>query len=291
MKDVTEESTSTVEAWLGRRRPRYDAARLMTGEPIDGRDDETDIALRDLVLKPLTHFDRHLHPVAQISELGYDWFKPTPPDLFRIFGPAGTGATPDKKRHYGYEWRYTDPIGHVQVYARPKLDAGRFAAGHSLTNGYGQALAALGVVIVPSLPWCKLSVRPYVNYQGSFYLSGRRPPDAWENASSTAWASVGILVESWSVGGGFYHLDIDQPVVVSTFSETNPTKSWRDFGGSISGSAGLTTEVFASSSRRYRIWVYCWAEVQAQSLISAGAYASASIDCWMPYLVVEQIKL
>jgi hypothetical protein len=126
---------------------------------------------------------------------------------------------------------------------------------------------------------------------GRSYLSGRRPSDAWENATSTTWASVGILVESWAVGGGAYHLDWDQPVVVASYSETNPTKSWRDFGGSATVSDGLSARIFASSSRRYRIWVYCWAEVQAQMLVSAGAYASTSIDCWMPYLVVEQTKV
>jgi hypothetical protein len=291
MKHASEESTETIEAWLGRRRPRHEAARLMGVDSVDKRDDKVDIALRDLVMKPLTHFDSHLHPVARFSELNIDWFAPKQSDLFRIYTPAGPGATPDQKRHYSREWAYTDPFGQVNVFARPSLAAGRFAAGHSLTSGYGQALAALGVVMVPDLPWCELSVRPYVSYQGSAYLSGRRPSDAWENATSTTWASVGILVESWAVGGGSYHLDWDQPVVVATFSETNPTKSWRDFVGSVTVSDGLAAKIFASGSRRYRIWVYCWAEVQAQMLVSAGAYASTSIDCWMPYLVVEQTKV
>jgi hypothetical protein len=102
---------------------------------------------------------------------------------------------------------------------------------------------------------------------------------------------LGIFVEIWAVGGGSYHLDWDHPVVISTFSETNPTKSWHDFGGLVTASDGLTPKIFASSSRRYRIWVYCWAEVQTQMLVSAGAYATTSVDCWMPFLVVEQTKV
>jgi hypothetical protein len=291
MKHAPDESTQTIEAWLGRRRPRHEAARLMGVDSVDKREDEVDIALRDLVMKPLTHFDRYAYPLARISELGVGWFTPKPPELFAIYGPAGAGATPDPQRQYSREWAYTDPPGQVNVFARPSLAEGRFAAGHSLTSGYGQSLAALGVVMVPDLPWCTLSVRPYVSYQGSAYLSGRRPSDAWENATSSTWASVGILVESWAVGGGSYHLDLDNPVVVANYSETNPTKSFFDFGGSVTVSDGLSANVFASGSRRYRIWVYGWAEVQAQMLVSAGAYASTSIDCWMPYLVVEQMKL
>ncbi len=291
MKHESDESTETIEAWLSRRRPRHEAARLMGVESADKRDDAVDIALRDLVMKPLTHFETYGHPLSRVNDLHVDWFPTIKLDLFRIYGPAGPGATPDQERHYSREWAYTDPFGQVNVFARPNMREGRFAAGHSLTSGYGQALAAVGVVMVPDVAWCNLSVRPYISYQGSAYLSGRRPSDAWENATSTTWASVGILVESWAVGGGSYHLDWDQPVVVSTFSETNPTKSWHDFGGSATVSDGLTANIFASGSRRYRIWVYCWAEVQAQMLVSAGAYASTSIDCWMPYLVVEQTKL
>lgn len=284
------EENESIEAWFGRRRPRVEAAELMGIETLDVRDDDEDIALRDLVMRPLTDFDTHAHPLHTFGGIDLDWFRPRP-ELFRIYGAAGAGATPNQRRHYTREWSYVDPYGQVSVYARPDRLLGRFAAGHSRTGGYGQALAAVGVVMVPDLEWCQLSIRPYVSYTGSFYLSGRRPEDAWENATSTGWASVGILVESWDVSGGSYRLDWDNPVVVSSFSQTNPTKSWRDFSGAVSVGDGLSASVFASSGRRYRIWVYAWAEVQAQMLVSAGAYATAGIDCVMPYLVVEQVKL
>jgi hypothetical protein len=289
--DAFDESNLTIEAWLGRRRPRHEAARLMGADTVDERADELDTSLRDLAMKPLTHFDEYAHPISRIHVVGTDWFLPRPRDLLRIYGPAGPDSSPDHELHYSREWAFTDPFGQVSVYARPDLPHGRFSAGHSLTSGYGQAFAALGVVIVPDLTWCELSVRPYVAYEGSTYLSGRRPRDAWENATATAWDSVGILIESWAVGGGAYHLDWDVPVVVSTHSEQNPSRSWHDFAGSVTTVDGLTAKVFASGSRRYRIWVYCWAEVSAQMLVSAGAYATTSISCWMPYLVVEQIPV
>ena len=291
MELPSNESPESTHAWLGRARPRQEAACLLGQECADERSDANDIALRDLVMRPLTRFDDTLHPFASVSQLGVGWFTPALRDLLRIYGPAGEGEAANIQQHYSREWAYTDPYGHISVYARPRLATGRFAAGHSLTNGYGQALAALGVVIVPDLEWCELSIRPYVSYQGSTYLSGRRPRDAWQNATSTTWASIGILVESWAVGGGSYHLDWDQPTLVSSFSETNPTSSWRDFGGSVSVSDGLTAKILATRHRRYRIWVYCWAEVQAQMLASAGAYATTSIDCSMPFLIVEQVKL
>jgi hypothetical protein len=291
MEDAFDESIDTIEAWFGRRRPGHEAAELAGTKTVDERAEELDAALRDLVMKPLTHFDEYRHPVAWTDLVGADWFVPEPRDLLRVYGAAGPNVSPDVRRHYAREWAYTDPFGQVSVFARPDLAHGRFAAGHSLTSGYGQALAALGVVIVPDLTWCHLSVRPYVTYEGSTYLSGRRPPDAWENATATTWDSVGILVESWDVGGGAYNLDIDKPVLVSTHSEQNPTRSWHDFAGSVTTIDGLTVSIFASGQRRYRIWVYCWAEVSAQMLVSAGAYAATSINCSMPYLVVEQIPV
>ena len=290
MELPSNESPKSTPAWLARTRPRHEAARLMGQECSDERSDANDIGLRDLVMRPLTHFGDTLHPVASVSQLEANWFSPAPRDLLRVYGPSGDGE-PNIRQHYCREWAYTDPHGHINVYARPQLKAGRFAAGHSLTNGYGQAIAALGVVIVPDLEWCELSIRPYVSCQGSAYLSGRRPHDAWQSATSATWASIGILIESWATGGGSYHLDWDQPTLISSFSETNPTSSWRDFGGSVSVSDGLAAKVFATRHRRYRIWVYCWAEVQAQMLASAGAYATVSIDCLMPYLIVEQVKL
>lgn len=291
MENIPHETNDSIEAWFGRRRPGAEAQRLMGVESADDRDDDVDLALRDLVMRPLTDFDVYAHPLVHVSDIGFDWFTPRPRELFRIYGAAGEGATPDERKHYSREWGYVDPFGQISTYNRPDRLRGRFAAGHSRTSGYGQALAAVGVVMVPDLDWCDLSIRPYVSYNGSFYLSGRRPEDAWQDATSSAWASVGILVESWAVGGGSYRLDWDQPVLVSSFSETNPTRSWRDFGGSVSVGDGLSAKVFASGARRYRIWVYCWAEVQAQMLVSAGAYATASVDCVMPYLVVEQIKV
>lgn len=289
MHEEPYESTQTVQEWLGRRRPRHEAAKILGQEPREDRDERDDIELRDLVMKPLLSFDSITHPAARFHEIGTQWFTPGGPDLLRVYGAAGPGATPDPDLHYTGEWSYFDP--HFEGRARADRLAGRFSAGHSLTNGYGQALAGVGVTMVPALRSCLLSVRPYVSYEGGIYLSGRRPVDAWENATSTGWASVGILVESWARTGGSYFQDRDHFIVLSSYSQMNPTRNWRDFGGSASVSDGLIVEVLASRDRRYRIWVYCWAEVQAQMLVSAGAYAGASLSCWMPYLVVEQKPL
>lgn len=276
---------SRIGQWLLRERSRNRLNRMLTErvgiEPpkLDGME----LEIKDEILRGARPFDLKL--LNPFSPAGRPWTAARP-DLLHIYGAAGAGVTtPAPDTHYAYVWSSGDPPFGV---SGTVVREGKFHAGQYTTSGYVQALAGVGVRLQPSSPWCRLSIRPYVRFDGSSALSGRTfavpGPPAW----ASAYGSVGIYVESWAQTGGAHHVDEDHYVVLWDHNGPNP-RSGRSYEDTISSSGGLRAEVFASGQRRYRIWVYCWAEAVGQSLTQATAYAGSSISCWMPLLVVEEL--
>ena len=167
--------------------------------------------------------------------------------------------------------------------------ASRLRASNSTTGPARFTVAQLGVKLRTSVPVCKLSVRAYVQYSGYDILSHRvHQPGSSERRRAWALGRVGVKVDSWALDGSGYHLDGENLVSVWDRSVENPSDS-RDYEGTLSSSDGLIVEPIAVDSRDYVVWVTCVVGVSADPGFEVSTYATSSIGCHVPYLVVEEI--
>lgn len=212
-----------------------------------------------------------------------------PPELKHIFGPdpQGTGAP----TAYTLNWGHIDPPAFTGSGARPNAREGTFSASHYATgNSTRSAFAGIGVKLTPNLEWCHLKVRPFVQWSGTDILNHHNAmPELGERRQGRASGAIGILIQSWAVGGGSFHSDADHWVDMWDRSEQNPSGT-RDYDGTADANA-LEVQILASGARQYAIWVYCWAYVESQTGFAVATRSSSMIGCHMPYLFVEEVKI
>lgn len=247
--------------------------------------DRDDIVLRD-------------HVAAEVETLfalkgGALWLEPPPfivqpPELKHFYGPDPAGTGPNR---YTLNWGHVDPFAGTGSGARPNAADGTFSASHYATgNSALSAFAGIGVRMTPNLDWCHLRIRPLVQWTGADILNHHNAmPELNERRRGRASCAIGILVQSWAVGGGAFHQDADHWVDMWDRNEVNPTGA-RDYDGTVDANA-LQVEILASGNRRYAIWVYCWAYVESQTGFAVATRSSAMIRCHMPYLFVEEVRI
>jgi hypothetical protein len=212
-----------------------------------------------------------------------------PPELKHFFGPDPNGT--GDPTAYRLNWGYVDGFPGAGIDARPNAREGTFSASHYATgNSVFSAFAGIGVRLTPSLEWCHLSVRPFVQWSGSDILNHHNAmPELGEQRRGRASGAIGILIQSWDLAGGSFHEDADHFIDMWDRIEVNPSGG-RDYDGS-ADTDSLAVQILASGNRRYAIWVYCWAYVESQTGFAVATRSSAMIRCHMPYLFVEEIKI
>jgi hypothetical protein len=217
------------------------------------------------------------------------WFVVQPPELKHFYGPdpQSTG----NPNAYRLNWSHIDGFPGTGIDARPNAQNGTFSASHYATgNSTLSALAGIGMRMSPNLDWCHLAVRPFVQWTGSDILNHHDAmPDLEEKRRGRASGAIGILIQSWDLNGGSFHEDADHYIDMWDRIETNPSGG-RDYDGTADTNS-LAVTILASGSRRYSIWVYCWAYVESQTGFAVATRSSAMIACHMPYLYVEEIKI
>ena len=212
-----------------------------------------------------------------------------PPELKHFFGPdpRGTGDP----TAYLLNWGQVDGSSGAGIAARPNAREGTFSASHYATGtNTFSAFAGIGVWLTPSLDWCHLHVRPYVQWSGSDILNHHNAmPSLSEQRRGRASGAIGILIQSWDLAGGSFQEHANHPIDMWDRIEINPSGG-RDYEGTADTNS-LAVEVLASGNRRYAIWVYCWAYVESQTGLAVATRSSSMISCHMPYLFVEEIKI
>ena len=167
-----------------------------------------------------------------------------------------------------------------------KMWASHYVLGTTQMSSY----AGIGMSIVPSLEHCLLSIRPVVNWNGYDILNHRFydpkvQPSAWGVAS----AELGLHVQSSDLAGGSFRDDGGHWIPLWKRSEINPSGQ-RNYNDMVDARS-LSLDVLASSNRRYVIWVSCRALVISQAKFGLDIYASSSVGCQIPYVVVEEMIL
>lgn len=207
-------------------------------------------------------------------------------DLLHVYGPDvdKTGG----QWFYTMAWTNFDDIPGAGVGANVDLQKGTFYGSAYTTGPQHNTYAGLGMRLTPALKWCTLSVRPYVEWSGFDILKTRVFDDS---VDETRWASalgqVGIIVQSWDASGNGYYRDARFFLNMFLRSEPNPSE-WLDFDGVIGSIAGLSVDVLASSDRHYAIWVCSRAWVAADPGFAKATMASSSMNCHVPFVVVEE---
>lgn len=240
-----------------------------------------ELALRGLITK--VEADQYLGGFRSgIS----DYVAPEPRDLFHVYGPD-RDDTQDWRRYYRYSWTDKNPSYSGTATADHRT-GGLFNYQYSY-NGYASALAGVGLLMVPQLTDCMLSIRPYVTWQSIVSLTYNSwPPDSDEESWASAVGHVGIFVESWARTGGAYFNDRDHWIDVWSYGGHNIYVKQQWAGDDATVSDGLSVELFAHGHRKYAIYVYSWVEVQAEGLGERRSFATADMTSNVPYVVVEE---
>jgi hypothetical protein len=212
---------------------------------------------------------------------------PPPRDLLHVFGPdvGGTGGA----FFYQLAWTHVDGFGGTEGSATADPHTGVFSAYQHQISGSESSYAGIGVRLTPLLPWCRLSVRPYVNWQGWDILQHRVfDPNVDERRWARASTQVGIIFQSWDFSGGGFYTHPPFWTNLWTRLEQNPVGT-REYNDTASAASGFQAELFATGLRQYAIWVTCRAEAFADPGFATATYATCSLNCNLPFLVVEEI--
>ena len=212
-----------------------------------------------------------------------------PRDLLHVFGPDVTG----KKQEFFYRQRWASIDGSgagIGASADPTtgmFSAEQYRTGSNQADSYG----GVGVSFRPRSHLCALSVRPIVQWHGLSIVAHRKyDPDVSAEAWAQSYGAIGVHVQSRSAPGQPIHQDAGRWVSMWNRFERNPSgTSYYD------GTEGPTTigleGVFATDGREVMVWVSCRAFVMSQSVFNLDTRASASIGCFLPYLVVQETPL
>ena len=217
----------------------------------------------------------------------FDQTIPPQRDLLHVYGAdvAGTGGP----FLYRLSWVHIDGFSGAGIGGSADPKTGKFWASHYTIGTQQNAYAGIGVRLTPSLQWCRLSVRPYVNWSGFDILRHKvYDPQLNEHRWALAGAELGIIVQSWNPAGGAYNVDARHWVNLWKSAEQNPDR-WRDYADTASSSTGLQVDVLATKMRQYAIWVCCRAWVIADSGFAVATRSSSSVSCHLPFLVVEEV--
>lgn len=208
-------------------------------------------------------------------------------DRLHVFVPDTAGTAGPFV--YTTAWGLIDGgTGGAGIGSQTNLRNGTMSASHFThgTNGLS-AYAGVGMSIVPTLPLCTLSVRPVVNWSGFDLLSHRIfDPQLHPQAWGVAGAEIGVHVQSRDLNGGAFRNDGGRWETAWHRSEINPSGS-RLYNDSMDA-RDLLVDVLATSQRRYVIWVSCRALVSSQARFGLDIWASASVSCQVPFVIVEQ---
>jgi hypothetical protein len=223
------------------------------------------------------------------SSLQFDKALPPARDLLHVYGPdvAGTGG----QWFYRLAWTHIDDTAGAGIGANVDLKKGTMGSSHYALGPGRNAYAGIGVRLVPQLDWCRLSVRPYLNWAGFDTLTHRvHDPQLDESRWATSIGLSGIIVQSWNASGGAYNLDARHFLEEWRRQEPNPSGS-RDHGGLSSSGTGLQVDVLASGQRQYAVWVCVQVFVAADPGFGTSTYAAGSISGALPFVVVEEIPV
>lgn len=209
-----------------------------------------------------------------------------PRELLHVYGADVTGT--GGEFFYALEWTHIDPFAGTGSSATANRRTGIIGASHYTTSGWLHAHGGVGVRIVPKSGIGVLSVRPYVNWSGNDLLQHRVfDPQLGEQRWAVGRGRVGIMVQSQLLAGGDFRTDAINWQEVWRRQELNPQGA-SDHDGTASSSTGLALDVPATAGRRYFVWVTCSASVFADPGFAVATRASASINCSVPFLVIEE---
>jgi len=218
----------------------------------------------------------------------YDYGQIIPParDLLHVYGPDvnKTGSNV----YYQLAWTHIDDTQGAGIGATANINTGVFGGSHYTIGPGRNAYAGLGVMITPQLKWCKLGVRPFVQWSGYDTLYHVVYDDSVDETRwATAIGMLGIIVQSWDHSGGAYYRDARMFYNVWDRSEPNPSGS-RDYDGYGNVTTGLSAEVLATSDREYAVWVCGRVWVAADPGFAVATRAGATISCHAPFMVVQE---
>jgi hypothetical protein len=266
-----------VAAYPARRELTADGARLKANFERDG------IVLGEYASAATDAITRHWRPTYDV---GQDALR----DRLHVFGAdrAGTGGP----WFYSLTWGTIDGgTGGAGIGISANVREGTLSASH-FTHGSNQlsAYSGIGMVFVPGLERCTLSVRPLVNWAGFDILSHRvfdpqLDPKGW----GVAGAQLGLHVQSWDLAGGSFRNDGAKWAPLWQRSEINPSGQ-RNYDDTVDA-RDLQLDVLAASDRKYVVWVSCRAFVITQAKFDLDIWASASVSCQIPFVVVEEMAI
>ncbi len=171
------------------------------------------------------------------------------------------------------------------------INAGKFYASRSRNdNGMVDAYAAIGVGITPEVASCRLWIRPYVNWRG-YEMFGRQivhPGGPSESLYVRAEVELGIIVQSTTLSGGDFRTDAQTFPDLWQSAYTGPVNHQVFHSGTAFVQA-YQLWVPASNTRRYSVWIVCRAIAVGTIGQNIRAYAVASTECTMPWLMVGQV--
>lgn len=257
-----------------------DASQLQTNFESDGK------ILGDHISAA---FDAITHHWTQAYDIHHVLHRPLRERL-HIFGAdrAGTGGP----FFYGLTWgRIEGGTGGAGIGINTNLREGTFSASH-FTHGSNQfsSYAGIGIRFTPGVDRCILSVRPLVNWNGFDTLSHRIfDPQLNVSGWGIAGAEIGVHIQSEDRAGGGFRDDGGRWVPAWDRREINPSGS-RSYNDT-EDARTLQVDVLASGSRNYVIWVSCRAFVLTQAKFGLDIWASSSVSCQLPFVVVEEMDL
>jgi hypothetical protein len=254
-----------------RRREAYDGFVRDRAEPQNT--DEFTASFRDLA-------DRL--PAAGDVTVG-DLLDPHPP----VF--VGTGQHVFGPGEYEFGVGEADSFGIGQATA--DRTTGEVHAREFVTaNGDALAFAIVGVNYRPAVN-CKLSVRPYLRWDGWDALQHHDAmPSLHQQAWCTVLGQVGIYIISSTPDGHLWHEDVSYWQNVWYRSEGNPSGT-RSYDGVESSSTGLRVDgVLADKDRLYEIQVGVRAYASVAPTFAVTAGATAEIAATVPFFVVEEVR-
>jgi len=209
-------------------------------------------------------------------------------DHLHIFGPDGDGS--GGPLDYKFQWSH---LGNPFLSsAGANFRNGTFSAYDYTTGGPASwTVAQVGIQLQPTLPSCKLSIRPYVRWSGHSHLKHRVfDASLGEQRWAFALGSTGIAVQSWNASGGGFFADGEHWVDHWSRHQANPS-GILEYDGTDTASSGLQMEIYATSSRSYTIWATCRVCVVADPGFAVATYATSAINCTAPFFVVEESPL